>query len=281
MPIGIFLESVYLLAGGLLALWFVVLLVRTLLSRNCVRWGGWGICAALWLVVLLMLPLFSSAREPTRRATCANHIFQIGKALLNYESVHRRFPPAYSTDKDGRPLHSWRVLLLPFLEQDELYRQIRLDEPWDSPHNRAVFDANPMPYAFGCPTDREAGKKETNYVMIVGPGTFSDGPNSVRFKQITDRADNTIAVVEIADSGIHWAEPRDLKADEMSYRINDPDQPSISSHHHGGAHAVFVDGSYQFLEDSTDPETVKALTTIAGGEDVNEFMKQWKTWPVD
>ena len=138
-------------------------------------------------------------------------------------------------------MHSWRVLILPYIEEEQLYKKLHLNEPWDSPHNRAVFDANPMPRIFGCPsqrTDYEDDTKVTNYVMIVGPGTISDGPHSVRPRQITDGEANTILFVEMADSGIHWAEPRDLKADEMSYRINDPDKPSISSHHRGGANVA-------------------------------------------
>ena len=81
------------------------------------------------------------------------------------------------------------MLLLPYLEEEELYKQLRLDEPWDSPHNKAVFDATAHAEHFRL-SERDSGArtddmKETSYVMIVGPGTISDGPNSVRLNDIT------------------------------------------------------------------------------------------------
>jgi prepilin-type processing-associated H-X9-DG protein len=241
----------------------------------------YGLCSCMLLgvFVALLWPAPCRVPEAGRRAGCTNNLSQIAKALSNYEAKHGRFPPAYSVDKDGRPLHSWRVLLLPYLEEEELYKQLRRDEPWDSPHNKAVFDAAPMPKVFSCPTERrergEEGEKETSYVMIVGPGTISDGANSARLEDIKDGASNTIAVAEMSGSGIHWAEPRDLKGDEMSYRINDPDQPRIRSRHGGMANAAFCDGSVKFLAESIPPELIKALTTIAGGEDVWEFFENY------
>jgi prepilin-type processing-associated H-X9-DG protein len=206
-----------------------------------------------------------------------NNLYQIGSAMRNYHDAYGRFPPAYLADKNGRPMHSWRVLLLPFLECEDTYKAYRFDEPCDSPHNRALTDSAEVRKMFACHSDRHARGEpddwETNYVMIVGPGTISDGPNSVRLGDITDGSANTIMIVEVAGSGIHWAEPRDLKADEIGYRTNDPDAPGISSRHRGGAHVLFCDGSVWLLKDSLDPTTVKALTTIAGGEDMKAFME--------
>ena len=104
--------------------------------------------------------------------------------------------------------------------------------------------------------------------MVVGPNTISDGPHSVRFGDIKDGASNTIMFVEIRNSGIQWAEPRDLDYASMSFRINDPNGKAISSDHPGGAFAVFADGSLHFLIDYVAPNIVKSLTTINGGEDV-------------
>jgi prepilin-type processing-associated H-X9-DG protein len=278
----------YLLAAGFLFAAFVLLwsLVVTFIrlfkprpgeSLRSRIWNFVKCCLACLLIGGLFLaflwPTPCRSREAARRSTCRNNLSQIARAISNYESQHGRFPPAYSVDKDGRPLHSWRVLLLPYLEQEELYKQIRLDEPWDSPHNKAVFDATGVPLIFVCPSNerRTDNVKETGYMMIVGPGTISDGPDSVRRKDVSDGTSNTIAVVEMSDSGIHWAEPRDLKADEMSYRINDPDRPCIRSRHTGIANVAFCDGSVLSLEDSIPPETIKALTTIAGGEDLRAF----------
>ena len=107
--------------------------------------------------------------------------------------------------------------------------------------------------------------------MVTGPNTISDGPHSVGLGDIKDGSQNTIMVVEIKNSGIHWAEPRDLDFASMSFRINDPDGKGISSDHPGVAYVVFADGHVGCLSDDMDPKLVKALLTINGGEDVSEF----------
>jgi len=208
-----------------------------------------------------------------RRSQCVNNLKQIVLAMHNYRDRYGCFPPAHTVDATGRPLHSWRVLVLPFLEHQALYDSIRLDEPYDSPHNRAVFDAvesgnerpRSMPDVFWCPSDRK-NHTETNYVMVVGPHTISNAPKCVRLKDIADGASNTIAVVETYDSGIRWYEPRDLSAEQMSFKINDPEYVGIGSRHPGGANVALCDAAVRFLEETLDPEVVRALTTINGGE---------------
>jgi prepilin-type processing-associated H-X9-DG protein len=202
-----------------------------------------------------------------KKALCQDKMHQITDALLQYESDNGRFPPAYVADKDGKPLYSWRVLLLPNIGRSDLYEKFHLDEPWDSPHNRQLVDVNIG--AYSCPVDLQSNRSritgETNYVLVVGPHALSHGPDSVRGTDINDRS-KAILLVEAADTGIHWAEPRDLNADGMSYRLNDPEYFSISSRHPKGANAAFCDGHVEFLNDSTDPEAIKTMTTIRGGD---------------
>ncbi len=243
-------SAAHLLVDVGLVIWFIRLIVPPIgvPARRFGDWCAWFVCTSVWLALTVtVIASVADIWESARCSTCAGRMCSISKGLLDYQNAHGHFPPAYSTDKDGRPLHSWRVLILPYIEEEHLYKKLRIDEPWDSPHNRAVFDSHPMPRIFGCPSqcpDEEDGTKETNYVMIVGRGAISDGPHSVQLEEIADGAANTILFVEMADSGIHWAEPRDLKADEMSYRINDPEKPSISSKHRRGANAAFADGGY-------------------------------------
>ena len=239
------------------------------------RRGCW--CAAVFVLMIVGVACYYavySISDAANRMHCANEIQQIALAMHCYHQAYGSFPPAYTTDSDGHPLHSWRVLLLPYLSYEELYKEIRLNEPWDSPHNREVFDKAKNPtHNFHCCSATNP-ESETSYVMIVGPNTISDGPHSVGFGDIKDGSENTIMVVEIKNSGIHWAEPRDLDFASTSFRINDPNGKGISSDHPGWAGVAFADGSVRFLADDLDPKLVKALITINGGEDVSAFTKR-------
>ena len=205
-----------------------------------------------------------AAREPTHSRLCGNNIKQISLALLNYEQAYGTFPPAYIPDKNGRPMHSWRVLILPFLEQQSLYKQYRFDEPWDSPNNRKVSDA--ALHIFQCPSQPDQKDTETSYMMVIGLHTISDGPHGRKVSEITDGTKNTIMLVEVADSGVRWAEPRDLSIDKIRFGSNGDKWQGISSHHPGGAFVSFCDGAISHLNYSTYPQYVKALLTIDGGE---------------
>jgi prepilin-type processing-associated H-X9-DG protein len=164
-------------------------------------------------------------------------------------------------------MHSWRVLILPFLEQQSLSDRYDFDEPWDSPKNRMVTDT--MLNIFQCPSAQRTGPTETNYVMIVGPETVGFENSAVGIEDITDGMSSTIMVIETADSGIQWAEPRDLNLDELNLQINDGSGEGIRSRHSGGVNAAFCDGSVHFLYDSLDAETLRRLINRKDGKPVD------------
>ncbi len=208
--------------------------------------------------------------EPARRSQCCNNLKQIGLALHNYHDRYHSFPPAYVADVTGRPIHSWRVLLLPFLEQERLYDCYRFDEPWDGPHNiQLVKD---MPAVFRCPSDQTREGTCTSYVAVIGPETAWPGERTVSFSDIVDGTSNTWLVVEVADSGIAWSEPRDLHVLQMAPEINAPAGQGVSSKHPGGAQVLFADGSVRFMagadspQPGLDPKTIHDALTISGGE---------------
>ena len=91
----------------------------------------------------------------------------IGFALQCYHQDHGSFPPAYITDKAGKPMHSWHILLLPYIGAKELYSRYKFDEPWNSTSNSRL--ARLMPEVYRCPSDPDAGDAITNYVAVVGP----------------------------------------------------------------------------------------------------------------
>ena len=134
---------------------------------------------------------------------------EISKAMLLYQAVNGSFPPAYVADKNGRPMHSWRVLLLPYLDLNLLYQAYHFDEPWNGPHNRALADR--MPSTYKCPDTPRSPASVTSYVVVVGPNTAFPGAKAIREAEITDGITNTIMIVEAARAGINWLEPRDLK----------------------------------------------------------------------
>lgn len=236
------------------------------------RRGCWW--AALIIFAVLAIGSYyviCKISEAADRMHCNGQMKQIALAMHNYATKYGSFPPAYVADRNGRPLLSWRVLLLEFLAMDDLHKSIRLDESWDSPHNRAIVQNVDLPQFYYHCCSATNPKSETSYVMIVGPNTISDGPHSVRFGDIKDGASNTIMFVETKDSGIHWAEPRDLDFGSMSFQINDPKGKGLGSYHSGLAGVVLGDGSVRSVGDGFDPKLLKALITINGGEDVSKF----------
>ncbi|MFH1923215.1 MAG: DUF1559 domain-containing protein, partial [Planctomycetota bacterium] len=169
------------------------------------RSGAWiGSGVGLTLLLLCLLPVPGGGPAPPRSA-CANNLKQIGLALHNYHDDHGCFPPAYIADEDGRPMHSWRVLILPYMEQGPLYDQYRFDEPWDGPNNRQLANI-PVRY-YACPRPGKQPSTTTNYVAIVGPDTAWPESNTTTVGDFTDGTSNTLLVVEVANSGIHWMEP--------------------------------------------------------------------------
>jgi len=229
-----------------------------------------GVAAAggcvIALLVALLLPAVNAARDASSKTHCANNLRQIGVALQSYAMDHGSFPPAYLADENGTPMHSWRVLILPYLNEDLLYQQYDFDEPWDGLNNMVL--ANQMPACYECPSDPQTASQETSYMVIVGPETMFPGTEAVRQAQCRDGLSTTLCVVEVANSSVTWTEPQDLAADKMLFEITAGGRQEIGSYHLGGAHVLFCDGSVQFLSDATSPEELEALSTRDGGEQV-------------
>ena len=140
-------------------------------------------------LVALLLPAVQQAREAARRAQSKNNMKQLMLALHNYHDRFGHFPARASYDDNGKPLLSWRVHILPYIDAEGLYKQFKLDEPWDSPHNRPLLDVE-MPI-FRCPSDKKETKGPrwgTNYVAVVGPETVWPTPAACRFEDVTESA---------------------------------------------------------------------------------------------
>jgi hypothetical protein len=210
----------------------------------------------------LLLPAVQAAREAARRTQAANNLKQVMLALWNYENTHKTFPARAIVDKNGKPLLSWRVAILPYIEQRALYERFKLDQPWDSPHNRELLKM--MPQVYQCP--KRAPGVTTTYLAITGKGGLFAGTEGARVSAVIDGTSNTIAVIEVNDAkAVEWTKPDDYDFD--------PERPQagVGSAWNNGFHAAFVDGSVQFISATIAPKTLKALFTIGGRDEVGKF----------
>ncbi len=220
-----------------------------------------GIAAVL---VALLYPSTRSAPSAGRRMQCKNNLKMIALALYNYHDVYEAFPPAYTVDENGQRLHSWRTLILPWMEQDELYKKIDLSKPWDHAVNAEANKTTPQ--TFRCPSS-DLPQGFTTYLAVVGENACFHPTKPRAISKITDGTSNTIMVIEVpVKQAVHWMSPHD--ADEQMV-LNISSAKNLA--HTGGVQAALADGSARFLSATLDPETLRAVISINGEEVVGEF----------
>lgn len=218
--------------------------------------------ASTGVLVGLMLPAVQAAREAARRSQASNNLKQIGLAVHNYHSDYNTFPTS-TYDKNGKPLLSWRVHILPYVEQQALYDQFHLDEPWDSPHNSKLIEQLPPVYQSpGFDDGNRAGK--TVYLAATGDAALFKGAKKLTFSDITDGTSNTIMMVEaVRDRAVIWSKPDDLKVDAANPLAG------LTNARPNGFQALFCDGSVRFIANNIDPETMRRLLNPRDGKPVN------------
>ena len=202
--------------------------------------------------------------ESSRSARCRERLKHVGLAMHDYLATHESFPAAAIAGRDGRPLLSWRVAILPQLGHRALHDQFRRDEPWDSPHNLALLSK--MPEVFACPSEPGRIDGLTNYQVLVGPQTMFEGREGTTIEQVTDGTSNTFLIVE-ARRPVPWTKPEDLAyvPDDVNSRVEKP-LPAFGSRHKGGFHALMADGAVKFLKWTITSITLRSLITRDGGE---------------
>jgi hypothetical protein len=164
-----------------------------------------------WLFTSTEPIVESSFREVAARTLQAGSMKQLVLAMLNYQEDHKSLPPAATWGKEGQPLLSWRVLILPYLEEESLYHKFRLNEPWDSPHNLRLLPL--MPRLYANPSTYRPGTHRTHYQAFVGKGAAFEGKQGLRLPEdFSDGPSHTILIAEAAEA-IPWTKPEDLPYD--------------------------------------------------------------------
>lgn len=194
-------------------------------------------------------------------------------AVANYLDNHGHYPPAWIADENGKPLLSWRVLILPYLDGQTLYDQFDLTEPWDGPNNSKLLDQ--MPRTYRLHTIKDEHKTASNYVAVVGEETLWQGAEPHDKESVTDGPGNTLLVAEYVGHPIPWSKPEDLLFDEMDMKV-DSDK-GICSVLTPPAFAS-ADGMVRFLPKATPQEKVRALLT-AQADDNEKFPSRRKQFP--
>ena len=219
--------------------------------------------AAVAVGAALLLPAVQQAREAARRSQAKNNLKQIGLAMHNFHDSHRAFPPAANVDKKDKKLLSWRVHILPFIDQNALYQQFHLDEPWDSEHNKQFIKQIPGVYVQ--PTHADLAKEgKTVYLVPTGKGMAFEGNEGMSIRNFLDGTSNTILAVEAhRDAAVIWTKPEELAVDLKNPLKN------LKSALAGGFHVLMCDGTVRFISDNIDVNTLKALFTRGDGEAVD------------
>jgi RNA polymerase sigma factor (sigma-70 family) len=208
-------------------------------------------------LVGMLLPAIQKVRTASKRMVSMNNMKQIALAMHNYHDVYGRLPPPAIVDKDGKPLLSWRVAILPFIEQDNLYKQFKLDEPWDSEHNKKLLAQMPPNYA-----PVKGATKEpfaTFYQVFTGKGTAFEPGEKITLVSIEDGTSNTIMLVDAADA-VPWTKPEDLTFDPTK------PLPKLGAEFPDVFLAAFCDGSVHALPKNMDANKLRWLIMRNSGQ---------------
>lgn len=219
------------------------------------------------LIVETLTPPIQAARAAAERTQSLNNLRQIAIAMHMYADKEKHFPPAILIGPDGKTPYSWRVALLPYLEQESLYRQYHFDQPWDLPDNRKVLEQ--MPDWYRHPSDAPSSTN-TSYFVITGPGTVFPDAKGTRFADITDGLSKTLLAVE-ANRDIPWTKPEDI-----AY-TNDGPVPKLGGWSEGYSNIAMCDCSVQSVPNNLAERFLRAWISKAGSEIDTPTMQREET----
>jgi hypothetical protein len=228
-------------------------------------------------------------RDRARLTQSLNNLKQIGLAYHNFHDTYRGSPPTYLADADGKPLLSWRVLLLPYLEEAPLYQQFRFDEPWDGPNNKKLLDK--MPKVYADPIHGEPGHY-THYAAITGKNSafpaqgpkvtdgknwgrdFRAGRDSTSFRDFVDGLSNTIIIGSVSpEAKIPWTKPEDVELGDEFPGLGKAGGFAAPYRTTTAAYGVFLrgDGSVSAIRSDIEADTLRKLLVINDGQAIGDY----------
>lgn len=214
---------------------------------------------AVLMLAALNMPICRIPEHVSREMTCDSNFRQISLAMGAYHDQYQAFPPAYTVDGNGNPLHSWRTLILPYLNEQTLYDSIDMTKPWDDEVNRPFW--NSMPAVYRCPENRDVAQL-TTYLAIVSPGSCIQPERSSSFSDVKDGAGSTVMVIDVSETqGVNWMSPQDADL-ELFLAIGSKYSPS----HLSGIKVTCCDGRVMRLDPHVAEKERKAMVSIAGND---------------
>ena len=238
------------------------------------------VAAAVLMLLLVGAGLFAAIRiggstaarlrEGRVRLSSIRNLESIATAMNAYASDHGSYPPPILKDSAGKPLHSWRVLILPYLGEEELYRRFDLSVAWDQGDNQNI-GISELPSVYRHP-ERQGWSNETNYYLVTGPGTLFPASGPLSPRRIPDGTSKTLLVVEAELQGNNWVwtQPVDLDVTRIGGTINVNVGQDLGGLTIGGVCVATADGRGHFLQESTPPLTVQSLITPNGDEPLRD-----------
>jgi hypothetical protein len=218
--------------------------------------GGTLVSCVLGAMLGLLLPAVQKVREAAARVQSQNNLKQMALAMHSFHDANGHMPAPALSDRTGKPLLSWRVAILPYLGENALYQQFKLDEPWDGPNNSKLLSR--MPKVYECAAAPKT-PGETIYRVFVGNGAAFEPGRALRITEFLDGTANTILIVE-AKQSVPWTKP-----DDLPYSPVQP-LPPLGGHHAGGFNVVAADGAVHFIPKDTPEQTLRPLITRNEGQ---------------
>ncbi len=244
------------------------------LNRHVYAWLLKGLGLLLGVVLLsvvsiyLLWPTLNGLKARRDKVASLNNLQRIANALNEYAAIHGSYPPPVIYDAAGKPLYSWRILILKELGEASVFGRFRLDLPWDAPENVAVLTMCPEVYKNPAATQLQTGS-ESNYVLVTGNNTLFPSTGPLGHKDISDGRQNTLLLVETNNNMAEWSRPWDIDIAKLNTKIGASGPNTIGGNHAGGATMVFADGSPGWLPEDISPALLRGLISPNGGEPIN------------